>query len=59
MGSGKKNIKDYDWDWDLINSHDGGTYWRCRGIQTGRWADSEKCLFDLKTDDQWPGLGKE
>ena len=43
--------QDYDWDWDYFRSNG---QWRCRGIQTGRFADNSNCLWDRKDDDRWP-----
>jgi len=43
--------QDYDWDWDYFRSNG---QWRCRGIQTGRFADNSNCIWDRKDDDRWP-----
>ena len=45
---------DYDWDWDGFYDQYGNLTWRCRGIQTGRFADNYKCAADIKTDTRWP-----
>jgi len=42
---------DNDWDWDYLA---GSRQWRCRGIQTGEFADNDNCRFDAKDDDRWP-----
>ena len=43
--------QDYEWDWDYFRSND---QWRCRGVQTGQFADNEKCRYKRKDDDRWP-----
>ena len=43
--------KDYDWDWDY---QPGNRQFVCRGVQTGRYAQSEKCQYDIMDDDRWP-----
>lgn len=45
---------DYDWDWDAFNDQYYNLQWRCRGIQTGEFADNDNCAFDYKDDDRWP-----
>lgn len=50
-GYGGAPLTDYDWDWDYLP---GSGQWRCRGIQTGEFADSINCLYDTKDDDRWP-----
>ena len=47
--------QDYDWDWDGFYDQYGNMTWRCRGIQTGRFAEDWRCASDLKTDNRWPG----
>ena len=42
---------DYDYDWDYLP---GSGKWACRGIQTGKFAETENCQFDLMDDDRWP-----
>ena len=42
---------DYDWDWDYLP---GSGQWRCRGIQTGRFAPNSNCAYDELDDDRWP-----
>jgi hypothetical protein len=44
---------DYDWDWDQFYNEYGTLIWRCRGIQTGQFAEDTKCVSDLKTDLRW------
>lgn len=45
---------DSDWDWDGFYDRDGIFVWRCRGIQTGQFANDNKCLYDNKDDSRWP-----
>jgi hypothetical protein len=45
---------DYDWDWDEFYDQYGTLIWRCRGIQTARFAEDYKCAGDWKTDVRWP-----
>ena len=47
-----KPSKDYDWDWDYMPANG---QWACRGIQTGRFAETYKCAYDIKDDNRWPG----
>ena len=47
-------ISDYDWDWDQFHNEYGVLVWRCRGIQTGEFAESSKCAYDAMTDYRWP-----
>jgi hypothetical protein len=46
---------DYDWDWDQFYNEYGVLVWRCRGIQTGQFAEGSKCTYDAMTDSRWPG----
>ena len=50
-GGGGAYASDYDWDWDYLP---GSGQWRCRGIQTGQFADNSKCAYDIRDDDRWP-----
>ena len=45
------SAQDSDWDWDY---QPGNRQWVCRGIQTGRYAELSKCVWDAKDDDRWP-----
>jgi TPR repeat protein len=45
---------DWDWDWDAFYDQYGNLQWRCRGIQTGRFAKNYNCSSDYKDDDRWP-----
>ena len=46
-------IKDIKWAWDMFRNQYGGETWRCRGINTGQFADDDKCS-SYKNDDKWP-----
>lgn len=46
---------DYDWDWDQFYNQYNTLVWRCRGIQTGEFADDLKCVGDPRSDLRWPG----
>ena len=45
---------DTQWAWDEIN-HPSGRMWRCRGIQTGRFAEDYRCSGLPRVDYRWPG----
>ena len=47
-------VSDYDYDWDAFYDQNYNLVWRCRGVQTGRFADNYKCAADLKIDTRWP-----
>ena len=47
--------EDRYWYWDQFNDQYGNTIWRCRGSQTGRFAENEKCAGQTKDDERWPG----
>lgn len=46
---------DYSWDWDAIRGPYGSIQWRCRGVQTGRFAPDYRCAGLIRNDDRWPG----
>ena len=48
-------ISDYDWDWDQFYNEYGVLVWRCRGVQSGRFAENTNCTYDSMTDYRWPG----
>lgn len=50
-GNSRSNRKDTDWDWDYLKA---SREWRCRGIQTGQFANNYNCRNDRKDDDRWP-----
>jgi hypothetical protein len=45
---------DYDWAWDQFYGHTGGLEWRCRGMQTGQFAENAKCVYKPMNDLTWP-----
>ena len=47
-------VRDYDWDWDAFYDQYYNLQWRCRGIQTGQFANDSNCAYDYKDDDRWP-----
>ena len=51
-GYGGGQATDYDWDWGYQPAN---FQWVCRGVQSGQYAAKERCAFDLKIDDRWPG----
>ena len=55
-GSGGSYVPptDYDWDWDQFYDERFALQWRCRGIQTGQFADNSNCALDFQDDDRWP-----
>jgi len=50
-GGSKVKRKDTDWDWDYLKA---SREWRCRGIQSGQFANNYNCRNDHKDDDRWP-----
>lgn len=47
--------QDRGWAWDRFVGANGTYQWRCRGIQTGRFAPSERCAGQPRVDTRWPG----
>ena len=47
---------DHDWDWDQFYNESFYLVWACRGVQTGRFAEHERCAFKVKVDQRWPSL---
>jgi hypothetical protein len=45
---------DYDWDWDQFYNQYGDLIWRCRGVQSGQFAEDYHCAADYKSDTRWP-----
>ena len=45
---------DFDWAWDLFFNEHYALVWACRGVQTGQFADLERCNFKPKNDFRWP-----
>lgn len=52
---GTSYASDYSYDWDRIRSSYGGYQWRCRGVQTGRFAPDHRCIGLYRDDNRWPG----
>lgn len=51
---GSASYTDSDWAWDAFYDEWGNLQWRCRGIQTGQFAEDYECLYDAKNDTTWP-----
>jgi uncharacterized membrane protein len=51
----KRNFCDKAWDWDEFYDARGRSVWACRGVQTGRFSEEEKCWYKSKNDRRWPG----
>lgn len=47
---------DTDWDWDLFYNEYRQLVWACRGVQTGQFADTQRCAYKAKADTRWPSL---
>ena len=45
---------DYDWEWDEYYSANNELVWSCRGVQTGQFAEPERCVGKTQTDFKWP-----
>jgi hypothetical protein len=54
-GGGYTANNDYQWDWDAFRGQYGRITWRCRGLQTGRFAETWRCNGLRQDDDRWPG----
>ena len=48
------NFRDRDWDWDKFFDQYGNLVWMCRGVQTGQFANDDKCGGKHQTDLRWP-----
>lgn len=46
---------DYKWSWDQFGDGNGVLIWRCRGEQTGQFADDWRCAGLYRADSKWPG----
>lgn len=46
---------DYSWRWDEFYDEWRNLTWRCRGVQTGEFADNYRCAGQLQVDTAWPG----
>lgn len=53
-GGGAYQPEDYDWDWDQFYNQYRVLVWACRGVQTGQFAELERCSYKYKTDLRWP-----
>ena len=51
----KLPVLDISWAWDSFLDQNGGRRWRCRGKNTGEFADESGCSSQTKTDTTWPG----
>jgi hypothetical protein len=49
-----ENFKDRQWDWDQFYDRYGNLVWMCRGVQTGQFAEDDKCDGKYQTDRRWP-----
>jgi hypothetical protein len=52
--SAYSSTSDYDWAWDQFYGASYELVWACRGIQTGQFANVDKCQYDPKIDSRWP-----
>jgi hypothetical protein len=50
-----RRVTDYEWDWDEFYDQSGDLVWTCRGVQTGQFAEFERCSGRYQTDSRWPG----
>ena len=48
------NAADYDWAWDQFYNSEYNLVWACRGVQTGQFADVNRCAYKPKNDFTWP-----
>lgn len=48
------NSYSYTYDWDGFFDAYGNWTYRCRTIETGRFAEDYKCSGEYKDDDRWP-----
>lgn len=47
---------DYEWEWDQFYNQASQPIWACRGVQTGQFANEQRCFGKAKIDWKWPGL---
>ena len=47
--------EDRYWYWDKFRDQYSNPQWRCRGSQTGQFANNSKCSGQTKDDERWPG----
>jgi hypothetical protein len=48
------DLIDAEWDWDQFRNQQGDLVWACRGVQTGKFSEDNRCARKLKTDFRWP-----
>lgn len=46
--------QDNDWAWDQFYNQYYQLVWACRGLQTGQFANLDRCSFKGKHDSTWP-----
>lgn len=49
-------VEDVDWAWDEFYDAQYKIQWRCRGTNTGQFAEDYNCSGKLKDDNTWPGM---
>lgn len=54
-GGGYTPVADFEWRWDQFRDQYGLLEWRCRGVQSGEFADNYRCAGQLQLDNTWPG----
>jgi len=53
-GGGLGGGGDYSWAWDQFYDQYYNLVWRCRGMQTGQFANDYQCASKIKSDFTWP-----
>lgn len=53
-GLNRISTSDRYWYWDKFYDAYDNLIWRCRGSQTGQFAENEKCSGQTKDDERWP-----
>jgi hypothetical protein len=49
-------VEDIDWAWDKFYDAQYQIQWRCRGTNTGQFAEDYNCSGKMKDDNTWPGM---
>ena len=49
-------IIDVSWAWDNFYDEYNNSQWRCRGLNTGQFADDGKCSSKPRLDNTWPRM---
>ena len=49
-------IIDVSWAWDNFYDEHNNSQWRCRGLNTGQFADDGKCSSKPRLDNTWPRM---